>query len=481
MKKTASFVVFNVLLGMGASVCATTPEYSLSSDQPLLLSALPGHVLQSFKLHDTPFYASGHSVYDTRIVLNDSQGKEVSTLFDFRIKQTYTLKMLGQNTELPAMIWFFSPEGEEAGEVTQDNILSKCTAEAPCKNITQKIIDNLPEDKHHALWLASGDYNLSQNNGILRLKDNLSIVGRTDNFTRSAYGRDRPNLNGTLAWFNYTKHEGTGGSLMNLKIKTDDISFEGSDLHRKSTNVFATGAVSVFNTELKEINKSTIFATNIDASVAYIAESTLDEKTDRGSNIFADQAHIFDSAINIETSSDGGNISHFSFLIMNSSTLNLKTSSCYANAIIGEMDAENTSYLSDSKINIQVTASPESSYYCAIAGIYLNKISSDVSKQGFLDMYRTEMNIESSGAGVVVVGIHAANIPVHLSGFKAHIEANNYAAAVIIAREVRFLEEPSAIEVLSETATNIFSDDTQVKNESTPLSQCRVNGFLNEC
>ena len=90
-------------------------------------------------------------------------------------------------------------------------------------------------------------------------------------------------------------------------------------------------------------------------------------------------------------------------------------------------------------------------------------------------------NIESSGAGVVVVGIHAANIPVHLSGFKAYIEANNYAAAVIIAREVRFKEEPSAIEVLSETATNIFSDDTQVKNESTPLSQCRVNGFLNEC
>lgn len=96
-------------------------------------------------------------------------------------------------------IWYFSRFGTNPQFVS----LASCTAEHPCLDLNQSIVNGIDAISQNAkLWFSTGQYTLPStgNNGFVVLHDGQSISGRTAQFLQVAQGSQRPVINGGLWW-----------------------------------------------------------------------------------------------------------------------------------------------------------------------------------------------------------------------------------------------------------------------------------------
>lgn len=89
----------------------------------------------------------------------------------------------GKSTLRRDHVWFFEP-----GSIAHNAITGDGTAEHPYSGINQAIINSIvtqPAGSNAQLFFTSGEYNLG---GRLQLPNGFSMVGRSDDFSHSAYG-----------------------------------------------------------------------------------------------------------------------------------------------------------------------------------------------------------------------------------------------------------------------------------------------------
>ncbi|KTD24841.1 beta strand repeat-containing protein [Legionella maceachernii] len=117
----------------------------------------------------------------------------------------------GATFDLASNVWFFSPLGMNQAFVD----FSSCTADNPCSDLSQSVIDGINSAAPNAsLWLATGTYALPSTtgtNGFIYLYNGQSLFGRTFDFSQPASGTNRPLIVGGLWWL------GTG-ALADLQV-----------------------------------------------------------------------------------------------------------------------------------------------------------------------------------------------------------------------------------------------------------------------
>ena len=162
---------------------------------------------------------------------------------------------------------------------------NKCTAENPCKQATQELINGIHQRAPNAkLWFATGTYDLPNvvqhelNPQLLELHNNQNIMGSTSDFRHIAYDEDRPLFLGTLSWNDYSNHDGVFFTYVeNIQMYTSDNHAQVED-RIVNTNLHSTGYIYVNNCLLENNSQhsgSYYGGTNIIAESINIAESNL--------------------------------------------------------------------------------------------------------------------------------------------------------------------------------------------------------------
>ena len=124
--------------------------------EPLMASHLPPKLLK--KLHNARSlsYAKGHEFYDTPIVLEDEQGNQINKKHQLLPEKQYKLVTANEIKRVAENIWFFTPAGTNPEAPYS---WDACTAEYPCQQFTQDLIDFIHQNTHSAnLWAATGTY-----------------------------------------------------------------------------------------------------------------------------------------------------------------------------------------------------------------------------------------------------------------------------------------------------------------------------------
>jgi hypothetical protein len=276
--------------------------------KPLMASHLSKQLLKNFNLTTPLSYARGHEFYDTPIELQDDEGNKVVYKHQVKSKKNYTLLSVGQITLATDNIWFFSPNGSEQ-EFENEYDWYKCIAENPCKNITQRLIDDIHIRARNAnLWFATGVYDLplvkqrKHQPKLIELHDNQNIMGRTSDFRHFAYDKDRPLFLGTLSWNDYSIHGGITASVDNIIMQTTDNVAQVGDLF-VNTNLHSTGTIRIWNSKLEKT-----LGTNINAQNIMVSESNLIGLGASATNLIGGSISVLGSYLK----SEGKNIEAYS-------------------------------------------------------------------------------------------------------------------------------------------------------------------------
>ncbi len=156
-------------------------------NEPIMASSIPKSIVRQLPSLSHLYYAKGHQFYDTPVTLLDENNTPISYQHQLNLHKRYSLSKVGETVPNESWIWFFRPDGIE-----QQNNVYDCTVEQPCKNITQRGVDEIAQFISQIsipgqLWLASGAYDLPINpqqssKTVLELYNNISIIGRSSDY-----------------------------------------------------------------------------------------------------------------------------------------------------------------------------------------------------------------------------------------------------------------------------------------------------------
>lgn len=298
-------------------------------NQTLMASQVPGILRQS---HMTK--ATGHQFYDTPVHLIDDQGKTISASDKIEKNQAYQIVNDGDMRLTVKNIWFFSPEGTEQFFDGVDDS-QKCTAEKPCLNINQNIVDAIHQIAPGAkLWAASGTYILApvaQGSGhpqILELHDKQYISGRTSNFKYDAKGDERPFFEGSFLWNDLTGHGGINGGVNSIRVRSTDNLVETSMGDGVNINLYSTGEILVNNSELLSESADNMNV-NIEGENVYVYGTTIKANGGEVYSIIAANLDINNASWTIDAERATGlfmrgEVKREGYILMNNIDLNIK-------------------------------------------------------------------------------------------------------------------------------------------------------------
>lgn len=475
-----------VILGMlnqfvYANLPTTINQYPIIKGQihkePLMISHLPENMAKRLSLSAPLTYASGHEFNDASIELLDENGKKIIYKHQIDPKQNYALVSTGQAAQIVKNIWFFSPNGSD--QVFEDDFdLNKCTAENPCKQLTQQLIDGIHNRSPNAkLWFATGTYNLPYvvqqklNPQLLELHNDQNIMGRTSDFRHFAYGKDRPLLLGTLSWNDYTYHGGVSASVENISMHTSNNRAQVGDTF-VNTNLHSTGHLSIANCSFE--NSSDQYGTNIFAQNINVYQSSLKGQGVRFENIYSEEEVIVQQSILKVKGSDISNlIIDSGFLLAINSRFTVENDSCSGYAIqSGSPDI----YLESVKLSIR------SDRECTTPFI-TSAILANASDSSFMVNNSTIKVFSKFGAAA---GILNMGSKISLNNSKIKVQSlQNSAIGIGSGNIVEFIDKPSFLIVSSPVSADPFYkmiSSLKLFNNSTPRSQCLINdGEMHDC
>lgn len=462
--------------------------------EPLMASHVPLTLLKKFHNAETLSYAKGHEFYDTPIVLEDEQGNQINKKHQFSPKKQYKLVTTNKIKRVAENVWFFAPTG-----INPDAPYSwtACTAEHPCQQFTQDLVDFIHQSTRSAnLWAATGTYELptvrqqQYSPKLLELYDDQHISGRTSNFKQIAYNEKRPLFLGTLSWNDYVEHDGAYGWLSNVIVRVAD-NLTQVDTQWTNTNVHCTGLLYISNSVLENNsqNKSST-ALNVNTENAYIYDSSfkiiaagpgVNFQTEGWTQITRSslQADASEAANLGAIGKDGA------FLSLIDSTL--ETKSCpgqyqNSNAILGAIMLYDSYQVSLNSVTMDVqtkTPCDTNENFSAGAILLLNSPGGR-----YIDLVNSKITVSSESYAVYAINGNLANsgnspLSINLDNTQIRVSSLHHSAVGIedsIAPNVHFINSPSSLFVSSPVLAQLFSHESPViSNESTPPSQCVVN------
>ena len=487
-----SLPILSIIFGMSnqfvyANLPATITQPIIKTPiqkEPLMVSHLPKNIAKRLSLSAPTSYASGHEFYDAKIELIDETGKRIIYKHQINPKHHYTLSSIGPVAQTLNNIWFFSPDGTDQ-VFENDWDFDKCTAENPCKQITQKLVDEIHARAPAArLWVAPGTYNAPYviqqklHPQLLELHHKQNIMGRTNDFKHFAYGKDRPLFLGTLSWSDYTHHEGISASVENIRVHTSNNKAQAGDTF-VNTNLYSTGVLNLDNCSL--VNSSELAGTNIYAQNVNAYQSSLKGLGTLVINIYTDDnITIQNSILKVK----GSHVSSLSTLSGEIVALNsrfiVENESCYTNAIVSR---GNQIFLQSSRFNIH------SDGECEIASRTTALVVSSYAKDPYRPswFFINDSKIRVYSKYGQAIGIMSSKLDLTLSNSKIKVQSFQSAAiGVATDSTIEFENKPSYLTVSSPVSADLFFDmdgfdSLKLLNNSNPHSQCVVNDTKEDC
>jgi hypothetical protein len=471
-------LLFTFLLVVCAQIAHSLPknipEIFTKKQERLMVSDLPAPLLKKWPQLRPLSYASHHTVFDTTIVLKEEHGSIIKYKNQFNPSKQYTL-IKTDSIFIPSnSIWFFSPEGSNQ-EDTPISIKDKCTFEEPCKELTQKLIDEIHQyDRFEVrLWLASGTYDLSnqnqQNNKpLLNLYNNMSVVGRSSDFRHLAYAQERPLIKGTLSWNDYIKHAlNIYGEIKNIRVHTNDNTIQVEE-DFVNTNIHTTGNLSISDCEfLKKNNEK---GSNIVAENLFIQNTQLSSMGGRAANILANglagvanELYVEGVApYNIKLAKPSVLIDYFSELTLKDLRCGLGGAAIYGgdSFLLFRIDGMKISAKSMKKCG---------STNSFLWGIYINLDENDMTMSPSIK--NTEINIHTNHGSAAALTFR--NAPLKLTNTKIDISSPDRAYA-IAGSKIVFTRKPSTIHVVAADPL-IYFDFMPIEVKNYNSSQCMIN------
>lgn len=449
--------------------------------EPLMASHLPGKLANNLQAAPELSYATGHTFYDTPVELVDEQGKKIHFKQKLNSKSKYKMVVSGATTQTADNIWFFSPTG-----VNPEKIDSyACVSEAPCRQITQQLIDYARQYSFIApkFWFATGTYDLPTvqqgklNPKLIELYDQQAVVGRTSDFRRFAYDDERPLILGTLAWIDYSVHSGeASGFVSSVKIHTLNNQARISDIET-NTNLYGIMSLSVDNCDLKIEAK--YFAYNVYAKYSYVHDSHLIAKGYNAHNVYSPYLNMWSAnleakgtyASNIIAASISG--VPVNQVFVEDSNLSSKPDNCVSGST-GILSNGSLIYLNNVNLDVRVKTRCEKTYSTAV------ELNSNPDSLGVIVQNST---IKIFAEASVVTGIESINAPIYLDNSKVYAQSLDFQAYGLMTwgHPVVFAGDSSLLTVVAPYAQAFNTGDATVLNNSNPPSKCIINGETEVC
>lgn len=444
--------------------------------QPLMASHLLPPMRTKLINYHTLTYATGHEFYDTPIELIDENGNILKHREDIKPKGHYQIKQVGHPKLVSKYIWFFRPGGSTE-EVNSDTIWTSCTAEYPCQEITQSIVDNIPSYDKPQLWIASGDYQMPidkhQNQALLSLKNKMALIGRSSDFRFIAYDNDRPLLAGTLIWNDYTGHSGSDGRIENVRIKTGDAPIQVIN-DFVNVNLFSTLSLTVVNVDLEKKHQSN--GENIQAEQVTIHSSNLSVEGEQSNNIRAEYLLMNGSVLHVKGEYTRNLIIKNGLLSVSDSKFQTFAESCYSTAIdvsdLMIINLRDSSIVMESKSDCPQLAPP-------LRGIINYQMNNTpYPPMSDIDLANLELKIKATDASVVGIETRSGILSFNQVNFNLEsLKREAYAIDNLSLTELSFNSQASLIWIKSPIVAAMHAGTALLKinNNSTSLSQCKYN------
>jgi hypothetical protein len=466
----------------------------------LMVSHIPKQIEKTLPNLYSLSFVRGHEFYDTPITLKTAKGEEIKYKEQLKTDELYYINSVGETTLVDENVWFFSPDGNDGvlGDISQS-----CTAEHPCRELTQALIEELQlylkkMDTTANLWFSTGNYELpknkrEENSSVVFLYKTMSLEGRTTDFRSVAYNEDRAVINGTLSWSDYSNHGGSWSYIQNLKIYTGNNPVLVDDLVR-DVNLHSTGQLILINSELRKTKDKDDFrcrSANASANRVYIQDSSLfSQGTSDAVNISSKYADVIRSKLDVSGTditnvdvSGAANVDK-SKLTAHLNTCNLKENYWVANSI--RMVNHQNYLLSFTSSNIKITPVKG----CPSEGSMLafNIMPSSLNSLSKLELVDAVVNLENNkngygvyGEGLLSIDINNTKIAIASNNLSKESHANAFA---LEEGEINYTGKPSAIKVSSLSGNAfIYPERMQliINNASEPLSQCQTNNNEFNC
>ncbi|TAL65213.1 MAG: hypothetical protein EPN84_01890 [Legionella sp.] len=421
-------------------------------------------------------YTTGHEFYDTPIELIDENGNTLKYREDIKPKRHYQIKQVGHPKLVSKSIWFFRPGGSTE-EVNSDNIWTSCTAEYPCQEITQSIVDNIPPYNKPQLWIAPGDYQMPfdkhQNQALLSLKNKMALIGRSTDFRFIAYDNDRPLLEGALIWNDYTGHTGSDGSIENVRVKTGDAPIQVLN-DFANINLFSTRSLTLVNVDLEKKHQSN--GENIQAELVSVYDSNLSVEGEMSNNISAEYLLMRGSVLNVKGEYTRNLIINNGLVSVSDSKLQTLAESCYSTAIevsdVMAITLRDSSIVMESKSDCPQLAPP-------LRGLINYQIdNTPYPHSQNVDLGNLELKIKATDASVVGIETSTDSLSFNKVNFNLEsLKGKVYAIDNSKPAELTFHSQASLIWIKSPIFAAMHADSAPLKinNNSTSLSQCKYN------
>ncbi|MDP1602559.1 MAG: hypothetical protein Q8M03_04770 [Legionella sp.] len=374
-----------------------------------------------------------------------------------------------------SQIWFFSPKGVQ---VTEGDVINQCTAERPCRELTQDFVNNLNNfltlnQLKGKLWLATGVYDLpanpKQNQApMLDLYRRISIAGRTPDFKHIAYNDERPLINGTLSWNDYSHHGGTEGSVRNIRMHTNEnpIQVENTFVN---ANIHSTGNLEVINSALQKTTVQN--GENIHANFIRLIDSTLSSTGENAVNI-ASQEGLYSVNSRLRVRGFGTHNLQIAkgSVDVYKSDLETDADSCpLAMNFTSAIEAESSIDLNLASSHIVMNSTVK----CPLGS--MTAIVAPASP--YISILDSSILLKSIDEDVTA--IENSYFSVKLTNSKINIESSNGKAYAFrnYHTTLAFTGKPSTIHVSSPILATLYlaPEIIRVSNQSTPLSQCKIN------
>lgn len=441
---------------------------------------MASHLLPSMQAnlinYKTLTYTTGHEFYDTPIELIDENGNILKYMEDIKHEGHYQIKKIGHPKLVSKSIWFFRPGGSTE-EVNSDNIWASCTAEYPCQDVTQSIVDNIPSYIDSQLWLASGDYLMPldkhQNQALLSLKNKMALIGRSNDFRFIAYDDDRPLLEGTLIWNDYTGHTGSDGRIENVRVKTGDAPIQVIN-DFANVNLLSTRSLAIVNVDLEKKHQGN--GENIQAEIVSIYDSNLSVEGEVSHNINAEYLFMGGSILKVKGDHTRNLIIKNGPLSVFDSKLETFAQSCYSAAIEVRDPLKFTlldsSIIMESKSNCPQFSPP-------LRGLIIDQtenIPYPHSQNVVLE--NLELKIKATDASIVAIDTNTNSLSFNKVNFNLEsLKREAYAIESFKETELSFHSQPSFIWIKSPIFAAMHTDSSHIKinNNSIPLSLCKYN------
>lgn len=444
--------------------------------QPLISS----YMTRAFTNIYVQSHASGHQVYDHKVILKDKKGHEIRFTDELDPKESYEFDKVAVKDAMINDVWFFSPNGSALPD-SVDNPQNYCTYEKPCSNVTQDLIDKMHQAGINGnLWFATGDYQMpsnprQHNSKVLFLYSGFEVRGRTSDFLYYPETEERPTIEGTLAWNVLNGHYGGTGFVGYIKSHVSDNVLYLMD-YPQTVNLYSTGWIilkSVDVTQEQNDIAGNEEGSNVYADRTYISNSFLFNKRFAARNVTAQTALVYSSSLTAEGRNAYNVTADYSVystyddyygIGIYDSAIKLN------NACWGQMLATSQVAFVDIAYST-LEASAENTGYTDCQLRAIDSVAAKIKRT--YEIFNSKIVVNNSnGSAIGIVG-HEQDYQIYNS--QIAVNAQNGSSVLMYSKSVTFMGEPSTLSSKSGIGLAKLLDVESIANESSSPSQCQLN------